>query len=123
MARLLIAVADPLTLEPEHAGLPRMILSTYVRVEIEGTVLNQVAVIPRKTLRDDNRVYLMGDDGQLEIRPVEVVFRTPDAVYTRGVRTGERLVTTDLSAAVEGMPLRLREAVTAPPQRGAEGRP
>ena len=121
MARLLIAVADPLALVPEHAHLPRMILSTYVRVEIEGALLRQVAVISRETLRDGDRVYLMGDDGQLEIRPVEVVFRTSDAVYTRGVRTGERLVTTDLSAAVEGMPLRLREVPTAPVQRGAEG--
>ena len=123
MARLLISVADPLALESERAHLPRMMLSTYVRVEIEGAVLSQVATISRSSLRDGDKVHLLGDDGKLEIRPIEVVFRAADAVYTRGIRTGERLVTTDLSAAVEGMPLRLQDAAAGRSQRAEEGGP
>jgi len=117
MARLLIAVADPLALHPEHVDAPRMILSTYVRVEIEGVPLQDVATISRSVLRDGGCVYLMDGDGQLEIRQVEVVFRSPETVFVRGLGAGERLVTTDLSAPVEGMPLRVDGAAAALEQK------
>jgi multidrug efflux pump subunit AcrA (membrane-fusion protein) len=115
MARLLIAVQDPLALEADHAAWPRMILSTYVRVEIDGAMLNQVASIPRSALHDGDQVHLMNAHDELEIRPVQVVFRTTDAVFVRGVIAGERLITSDLSAPVGGMPLRLQGS-TAPTQ-------
>ena len=122
MARILISVEDPLALQVRHAGLPRMILSTYVRVEIEGATLSQVATVSRSALRDGNCVYLMGADGGLEIRPVEVVFRAGDAVYARGLAAGERLVTTDLSAPVQGMPLRLSGTAPESQTQGQESR-
>ena len=109
MARLLIAVADPLALQEGQAGLPRMILSTYVRVEMEGAILREVATVSRSVLRDGDTVFLMGADGGLEIRRIEVIFRAGEVVYARGLARGERLVTTDLSAPVQGMPLRLSE--------------
>ena len=108
MARLLIAVPDPLAMQAENASAPRMILSTYVRVEIEGKTLPEVAAIPRGALRDDDHVYLMSEGGELEIRPVDVVFRGPERVFAHGLRAGDRLVTTDLSAPVQGMPLRVQ---------------
>ncbi len=123
MARVLIAVTDPLALEEEQVGLPRLILSTYVRVEIEGTTLSQVATVSRGALRDGDCVYLMGADGGLEIRPVDVVFRAGDAVYARGLSAGVRMVTTDLSAPVQGMPLRLSGTAPEGQARGQEGRP
>ena len=109
MARLLIAVPDPLALQPENEGQPRMILSTYVRVEIVGKQLSDVATIPRSALHDGDHVYLMDGNDQLEIRQVEVAFRGAEAVLARGVRKGELLVTTDLSAPVEGTPLRTQD--------------
>lgn len=121
MARLLIAVRDPLAMRSENAGEPRMILSTYVRVEIEGTTLREVATIPRDALRDDDRVYLMDEDGGLEIRPVDVVFRSPDRVFVHGLNAGEKLVITNLSAPVEGMPLRVQGAAATAAHSGEEG--
>lgn len=121
MARLLIEVADPLALRAEGADVPRMILATYVRVEIEGAPLQNVATISRSVLRDGDCVYLMDGDGQLEIRPVEILFRGPEAVFVRGVNAGERLVTTDLSAPVEGMPLRVQGDEAAVASERKEG--
>jgi len=121
MARLLIAVSDPLAIQPENADKPRMILSTYVRVEIEGTTLQKVATIPRSALRDDDHVYLMDGEGGLEIRPVEIIFRSADQVFARGIRAGEKLVITDLSAPVEGMPLRIQDSAETTAQGGKEG--
>ena len=125
MARLLIAVPDPLALHPDNEGQPRMILSSYVRVEIEGKRLAGVATIPRSALRDGDHVYVMDRNDRLEIRRIEVVFRGAEAVLARGVLEGERLVTTDLSAPVPGMPLRTQaegEPAHSPaPGTGKEG--
>ena len=121
MARLLIAVGDPLGMRLENAGEPRMILSSYVRVEVEGTTLREVATVPRGALRDDDHDYLIDGEGGLEIRPVEVVFRGPDRVFAHGLQDGERLVITDLSAPVQGMPLRVPGNAATTARSGEEG--
>ncbi len=124
MARLLIAVPDPLALHPENQGQPRMILSSYCRAEIDGKMLADVASIPRTALRDGDRLHLMDRNDRLEIRQIEVVFRGAKAVLARGVREGERLVTTDLSAPVPGMPIRIQsegEATRGDAPGGAKG--
>ena len=54
--------------------------------------------------------WFTDDSNQLEIRPAEVVFRSKNTVYIHNsLRDGERIVTTDLSTPVEGMPLRTAE--------------
>ena len=120
MARLLIAVPDPLALRPGNEGQPRMILSSYVRVEIEGKTLSGVAAIPRSALRDGDRVYLMDGQDRLEIRQIDVLFRAAGSVLARGVRDAERLVTTNLSAPVPGMLLRTPSG-EEPATRGKPG--
>lgn len=109
MARVFISVRDPLALERANAGSPAMIVGTYARVEIEGVPLDSAAAIDRNVVRDGDRVWVMNDEDKLEIRSVRIAYRGPEHVYvTGGVREGERLVTTDLSAPVDGMPLRTR---------------
>ncbi|MEO8351203.1 MAG: HlyD family efflux transporter periplasmic adaptor subunit, partial [Chthoniobacteraceae bacterium] len=36
MARLFVAVEDPMSLQPDHQDLPTMLIGSYVRAEIEG---------------------------------------------------------------------------------------
>jgi hypothetical protein len=85
-----------------------------VRVTIRGNPVPSAAKIRRDLLREGDRVWIMNDSSRLEIRPVTIALKGPDVVYvTGGVREGERIVTTDLSAAVEGQPLRTREEPAA----------
>ncbi len=50
----------------------------------------------------------MSADGKLSIRPINIAFRERDVVYAdEGLAAGERVVTSDLSTPVPGMPLRL----------------
>jgi RND family efflux transporter MFP subunit len=108
MARLIVTVDDPLALDAKNAGKPPLLIGTVVRVEIMGTDLSDVVAIPRDMVRDGSNVWIMRDDDTLEVRPIEPIYRGRDAVLVRGdVRVGERLVTTDLAAAVDGMALRL----------------
>ena len=109
MARLLVAVDDPFCLKPENRNLPQLLMSLYVSAEIQGRTLNSVFPVKWSHLRgENNKVWLMDDESQLEIRPIQVIFRDGDQVYvTEGLTEGENLVVTDIAAPVEGMPLRI----------------
>ncbi|MCP4752662.1 MAG: HlyD family efflux transporter periplasmic adaptor subunit, partial [Proteobacteria bacterium] len=76
MARILASVNDPLGLQ-ETDGDNRipLLLGAYVRVEIQGPKVSRVFEIPRKALRDYNRIWLYTPDGKLEIRSVDIVWR------------------------------------------------
>ena len=108
LARLLVTVDDPFCLKPQNQNLPQLLMGSYISAEIEGQTLSDVFPIQRSHLRDNDTVWIMGDDGQLEIRQVRIVFRGPDRVYvTEGLVENEKLVVTDIAAPVAGMPLRV----------------
>ena len=107
MAKLLVSVPDPLGLQGETTG-PSLLIDSFVRAQIEGHPIPDVVVLPRAFLRDGGNVWVMNDDNQLEIRPVEIVFRGREAVYvSQGLSDGGRVVSSDLAAPVDGMPLRV----------------
>lgn len=111
LARLLVAVDDPLGLKQGPAGSPRLFTGAYVRAEIEGRKLERVVALERSLLRDGDQVWLMDQQDKLEIRPVKVAFRNRDLVLiSAGLNPGERLVVSDLAAPVAGLPLRTPEA-------------
>lgn len=61
-------------------------------------------MIPRLALHGD-LVYLV-EDGRLAIQPVTVAARQPEyVVIDQGLSPGARVVVSDLSPAIEGMPL------------------
>ncbi|MHC4519670.1 MAG: efflux RND transporter periplasmic adaptor subunit [Planctomycetota bacterium] len=125
LAQLLVAVDDPFCLKPENQGKPKLLIGSFVSAEIEGRVLDAVFPIPWSHLRDNNSaVWIMNSAGQLEIRPVEIVFAAPESAFIgEGVTEGEQLVVTDIAAAVAGMPLRIAGRQGEGAQRGAQRRP
>lgn len=121
MARLLLSIDDPFGLESgaSDSGLP-LLLGSYVHVEMTGTIMEDVVEIQRSALRDldsegdgpSHAIWLMNDEDRLEIRPVDLVWRTRDVVYVRnGFHDQERLVISGLATPVEGLKLSL-----TPPQ-------
>ena len=64
--------------------------------------------IPRTALRDNTRIWLVSNDGKLEIRTVETLWRDAQTVLlTDGLQPGEQLIVSDLSKPVDGMPLQV----------------
>ncbi len=125
MARVLIAIEDPLALAEDNDSLP-MLLGSFVQVEIAAGVLEDVIEVPRFATRDGNRVFVMGSDSKLEIRPIDVAWSREDSVLVRassgegsGLRAGERIVTSRVPTPVAGLPLRVAEA--APQRAAADG--
>ena len=107
MARVLLPVADPLAHEPESAGLPPLMVGSFVEARISGMPIEDVARINNDYLRQNDTVWV-NEGGMLQIRDVEVVFRDRDYAYIRaGLSKDDRLVTTNLATVIEGAPLRL----------------
>lgn len=107
MARLLVSVKDPLGLGAKTGEKrPPMLIGEYVRVEIQGQRLTDVYRIPRSALRDNDTIWILSEEGTLKIVPVETVWRDADYVLmNNGVLPGQRLIVSDLSAPVDGLPL------------------
>jgi RND family efflux transporter MFP subunit len=116
MAKLLAEVPDPLALRDSTKEQPKLLLGSYVRLEIAGTILPHAAAIERDLIRDGSHVWIMDDQDALDIRSVEITFRGKDTVLvTDGIRDGERLITSNLPSPVHGMSLRLRDVESAIP--------
>lgn len=113
MARILIAVQNPLQ------GKQPLLLNEYVRLSITGSVVEGAYKIPREALHDDRLVWLATPDGTLEIREVEVAWRdATDVIVSGGLKNGERLVLTNLSTPINGMPLRIEGENGGKPGKG-----
>ena len=111
MARMLIKVNDPLNLTVKGSenveGKPdkeKILLGSYVKVEIDAGVLDNVYVIPRQALRAGDRIWALNQAGRLDIREVQIVWRRKDEILiTADLTPQERLITSRLQSPVPGM--------------------
>jgi RND family efflux transporter MFP subunit len=112
LARLLAKVDDPFCLQSDNSDSPQLLMGSIVQAEIQGTELASVFPVKWPYLRNNNTaVWIMDQDNQLEIRPVEIAYRGPEEVFvSAGLNADERLVVTDIAAPVPGMPLRIAGA-------------
>jgi len=108
MARILVEIKDPLCLKAVDQDRVPLLIGEYVRVEIQGRKLDRVFQIPRTTLKDNSSVWIAGENQTLEIRKVHPIWRDADIVLLQeGLNPNDRLIVSDLPAAVEGMPVRI----------------
>jgi RND family efflux transporter MFP subunit len=98
----ILTVEDPFAGDPA-AGRPPLFTGLFVEARIAGPVVADAIAIPRAAIRG-GAVHLAGDGDRLVRRPV-VVAMTADgaALIVEGLAPGDRVVLTDLPAAVEGM--------------------
>lgn len=95
-------VVDPYGLAASK-GMP-LAVGMFVSAEIAGVAEQEAFVMPRLALRNKDKVYVINEDNRLEIRTVEVLATSKDRVLVlSGVNSGERVVTSTLPNAVDGM--------------------
>jgi hypothetical protein len=110
MARILVEVKDPLGLKTAGNYQLPLLIGEYVRIEIDGRQLQNVYRIPRATLRDDANLWIVSNDGKLDIRQVEIIWRDTRTVLLReGLEPGDRLIVSDLPSPIPGMPVQIAE--------------
>lgn len=122
MARLLVSVRDPLGIESggERRAAP-LLLGEYVRVLIDGPVLEDVVEISRAAVREGNQAWVMTEDGTLALRDLDVRHGTDTVVYAADTfEPGDALVLTPLAAAVPGMKLTTATDADADPSGASE---
>lgn len=108
MARILIEVKDPLNIKTGEKDRPAILIGEYVRIEIEGRNLPNVYRIPRAALRDNSDIWVVNQDGKLDIRRVEILWRDAETVLLReGLKPDDQLIVSDLPAPVNGMPVQV----------------
>jgi hypothetical protein len=106
--RMVYAIAevdDPYGLGSD-AGSP-MAVGMFVKADIAGVNSQSAMVLPRLALRNANKVYVINDNNRLEIRTVDVLSTSTETVLvTAGVEPGDKVVTSTIPAAVDGMEVR-----------------
>jgi len=110
MARILVSVKDPLGLKVAGSNQLPLLIGEYVRIEIEGRQLQNVYRIPRSALRDDANLWIVSNDGKLDIRKVKIIWRDTQTVLLQdGLEPGDRLIVSDLASPIQDMPVQIAE--------------
>ena len=107
LARVLLTIADPLAHDEASAGLPPLMVGSYVEVRIEGKPIENVIRLERDYLRQNDTVWVKAN-GVLEIRTVDLAFLDKQYAYiSEGLNANDLVVTTNLASVFEGASLRL----------------
>jgi RND family efflux transporter MFP subunit len=119
LARVIVSVPDPLVRKASMDTLPPLMIGAFVECHIQAKKIEDVVRVNRDYLRQNGTVWVM-EKGKLRIRDVAIVFQDADYAYiSSGVSKDDQIVTTDLSAVVEGSDLRTErdEPVAGQPER------
>lgn len=111
LARVVVAVDDPLGRRPENEGQPELMIGAYVETRIEGLEISDVIRLDRDLVRQEDTVWVMEGD-TLSIRDVDIRVRDDQYAYVEsGLESGELVVTTNLTTVSDGAALRLTPGV------------
>ncbi len=76
----------------------------YVQADIVGATSAMATVVPRDALRSGNKVYVIDDNDEMDIRIVEVGYGDDERVEIKsGINVGERVVVSTVRAAQQGL--------------------
>ena len=96
---------------------PPLAVGLFVRAEIAGSVAKGVIAIHRSAVRNDQRILIVDGENRLRERQVEIIRIDQEEVLIRTqLAEGERICTSPLQVAVEGMQV---EPVLAQVERGS----
>jgi RND family efflux transporter MFP subunit len=92
----------------EIQGSLRLRPGMFVRVKIKGKAVDQAFVLPRHVVYPGDIVYTVEDD-RLKIKPVNVLRAYKDfVIVSQGLAEGDQIIKTPLSAANDGMLVRVK---------------
>ena len=101
-----------------NKNLQPLLLAQYVKVRFDGIELKNVFKLAPASVHD-NKVWV-NDGGELDIRPVNIAFRSAEYVLIdRGLNNGESIVTSNLGSPVNRMAIRTNESTPPSPTPAA----
>jgi RND family efflux transporter MFP subunit len=113
LVHVVARIEDPYGLS---SGAPPLAVGLFVEAEIEGRELPAVVALPRSALRGHDEVVVVDAEERLASRRVELLRIDGETAFVAGgLAAGERVVTRVPSAFVEGMSVRVGEALADAP--------
>lgn len=96
----------------------RLLLGSYVEAQIDAGAMPEAVAVPRRAVRDNDRVWVVDETGRLQVRDAEVVWSSRQRVLLAAgsLHTGDRVVVSRVSGLVPGSTVRSRP-VTADSDR------
>ena len=108
LARVLVRVEDPLATTDELKEAPKLMIGTFVEVNIQADSIPDVVRINRDLVRTNQTAWVMKDN-LLEIRELDIILTDNQYAYIQsGLSDGDKIVTTNLSTVTNGIELRTR---------------
>jgi len=99
---VIVAVDHPYALA-QPGERPPLLRDTFVEVELRANPILQQIVVPQNSIHNGT-IYIVNNDSRLEFRKVVVNFSLQGyAVIAKGLKPGERIVTSELITAIEDM--------------------
>lgn len=96
---------------------PPLRAGQFVTASIEGRVLKDVFILPRRALRDADRVLIADPDARIDRRVVQPLWTDGEVAVVRdGLAAGERVILTPLAYASDGAPVAVRAPEEADPE-------
>ncbi|MCX2979576.1 efflux RND transporter periplasmic adaptor subunit [Halieaceae bacterium IMCC14734] len=90
------------------AGRAPLAVGLFVNAEIHGRLAQNVAVLPRSAVRQNDRVLVVDSDSRLQFRSVSVMRTVGELAYIdSGLVAGDRVCISSLDTAIEGMTVRM----------------
>ena len=97
----LIAVFKNDFIEIDKPNLP---IGLFVEAQIDGVILQNVFIIPISAISENNEVFVINKNNQLQSRSIKVLKKYNKFIIAKdNLKAGERLVTTKLSTASDGI--------------------
>jgi len=102
-SRLLYALAEVENPYDAKLSMP-MAVGLYVSADIYGRTVDQALIIPRSALRSGNKVYLVDDKKRLDIKTVQVIYKSIDSVVIQSdLEVGQSVVISAVRDPIQGM--------------------
>lgn len=74
----------------------------YLEAELQGPMIDKVAVLPKEALTRDNSVLVISPEKVVQAKPVEVVLIESDQVFLRGLSNGDRVIIRQVQGTITG---------------------
>ncbi len=102
----LAVVESPYQLNVSQHQMP-LAVGLYVEAEIIGRKIRDGYAIPREGLRAGNKVFVVNEQGLLEIREVVVTYSSErEAIISSGLVLNEKVIVSPVRNAIQGMALK-----------------